>query len=128
MRGSGFRALGISMMAGAAYDWAFALGILAFPAFSASTLGLALPPDPVYLRLNAIFLLLLGGIYLVAGAAPERHQGVISVAAAGRLLGAAFLTQAWWAGRPAAFLWLGLADLAFALAHAGLLLRARRSP
>lgn len=128
MRGSGWRAVGISMVAGAAYDWAFALGILAFPAVSAAALGLTLPPDPVYLRLNAVFLLLLGGIYLVAGAAPERHQAVIPVVAAGRLLGAAFLAQAWWAGRPAAFLWLGLADLGFAILHTGLLVRARRSP
>jgi hypothetical protein len=116
------------MAVGAAYDWAFALGILAFPDFSAATMGLVLPPDPVYLRLNAILLLLLGGIYLVAARAPDRHQGVVAVTAAGRLLGALFLAQAWWAGRPAAFLWLGAADLAFAVAHAGLLARARRSP
>ena len=128
MRGRAWRAVGISMAAGATYDWAFALGILAFPDLSAATLGLALPPDPVYVRLNAIFLLLLGGIYLVAARDPERHQGVIAVTAAGRLLGALFLAQAWWDGRPAAFLWLGAADLAFALAHAGLLTRARRSP
>lgn len=123
-----WRAVGISMAAGAAYDWAFALGILAFPGLSASALGLTLPPDPVYLRLNAILLLLLGGIYLVAASAPERHQGIVAVTAAGRLLGAAFLAQAFSAGRPAAFLWLGLGDLAFAVAHAALLLRARRSP
>jgi hypothetical protein len=89
------------MAAGAAYDWAFALGILAFPRWSAATMGLALPPDPVYLHLNAIFLL---------------------------LLGAAFLARAWAEGRPAAFLGLALGDLAFAVAHAALLLRARRSP
>ena len=127
MRGSGWRAVGISMVAGAAYDWAFALGILAFPGFSAAAMGLTLPPDPVYLRLNAVFLLLLGGIYLAAARDAQGHQGVVAVTAAGRLLGAAFLAQAWWEGRPVAFLWLGAGDLAFAVTHAGLLLRARRS-
>lgn len=127
MDGGRFRALGWSMAAGAAYDWGFALAILAFPSLAARTLGLALPPDPVYLNLNAVLLLLLGGIYLVAARDPAGHQGVVAVAAAGRLLGAAFLARAWAEGRPAAFLWLGAGDLAFAVAHAVLLLRARRS-
>lgn len=126
MDGGRFRAVGISMAAGAAYDWAFALAILAFPGLSARWLGLALPPDPVYLNLNAVFLLLLGGIYLVAARDPEGHQGVVAVAAAGRLLGAAYLAGVWAQGRPAAFLGLGIGDLAFAAAHAILLWRARR--
>ena len=119
--------MGISMAAGAAYDWAFAVGILAFPELSARMLGLVVPADPVYLSLNGIFLLLLGALYLVAARDPERHQGIVAVAAAGRFAGALFLAKAWAAGRPAAFLWLGVGDLAFAVVHAALLLRARRS-
>ena len=123
-----WRAVGISMAAGAAYDGAFAVAILAFPDLSAEWMGLALPADPVYLNLNGIFLLLLGGIYLVAARDPEGHRGVVAVAAAGRLAGALFFAKAFADGRPAAFLWLAAGDLAFAVAHAVLLLRARRSP
>lgn len=117
----------ISMGAGAFYDFAFAAAILAFTHPAASLLGLDVPADAVYLHLNGVFLILLGAIYLLAARRPERYQGVVAVAAAGRALGFVYFMLAWSAGRPPAFLVLALGDLAFAVVHAVLLLRARRS-
>ena len=122
-----WRAVAASMALGAAYDLAFAVAILAFTRPAAALLGLEVPGDPVYLRLNGIFLVLLGGVYLLPARAAERYQGVVAVAVAGRALGFVYFVAAWVGGRPAAFLGLGLADLAFAVAHAVLLWRARRS-
>jgi hypothetical protein len=116
------------MVAGAAYDFAFATAILGFRVPAARLLGLTLPEDPTYLQLNGILLLLLGAIYLVAGADPHRHQNLIAVVAAGRFLGFVFLFAVWVSGRPPAFFGLALGDLFFALLHVVLLLRARREP
>ena len=117
-----------SMALGAAYDAAFAAAILVFTRPAAALLRLEIPKDPVYLRLNGIFLLLLAGLYLLPAVDPARYRGVVALAAAGRFLGFAYLATAWLEGRPATFLALALGDLAFAIAHAVLLLRARRSP
>lgn len=114
------------MALGAVYDWGFAVAILLFKARAAALLGLSLPADPVYLDLNAVFLVLLGGLYLLPARDPERYRGVVAIAAAGRFLGFLFLGSAWLDGRPLAFLALSLGDLAFALAHAILLLAAVR--
>lgn len=122
-----WRAVALSMAAGAIYDLGFAVAILALTRPAAALLGLEVPDDAVYLRLNGIFLVLLGGLYLLPARAPERYQGVVAVAAGGRALGFAYFVAAWATGRPAAFLGLALADLAFAVAHAVLLARARRS-
>jgi hypothetical protein len=116
------------MALGAAYDAAFAAAILVFTRPAAALMGLTVPADPVYLRLNGIFLLLLAGLYLLPAVDPVRYRGVVAVAAAGRLLGFLYLATAWLEGEPRAFLALALVDLAFAVAHTLLLLRARRTP
>ena len=115
------------MALGAAYDAAFAAGILVFTRSAAALLGLTVPPDPVYLRLNGIFLLLLAGLYLLPAVDPFRYRGVVAIASAGRFLGFAYLATAWLEGRPSAFLALALGDLVFAVAHAVLLRRALRT-
>jgi hypothetical protein len=117
-----------SMALGAAYDALFAAAILVFTRPAAALLGLEVPPDPVYLRLNGILLLLLAGLYLLPAVDPVRHRGIVAIASAGRFLGFAYLAAAWLEGRPLAFLALSLGDLVFAVAHAVLLLRARRTP
>lgn len=122
-----WRAVALSMAAGAVYDLAFAASILVFTRPAAAMLGLEVPQDAVYLHLNGIFLVLLSGMYLLPARSPERYQGVVAVAAAGRALGFVFLAAAWASGRPGAFLGLALGDLAFAVAHGVLLVRARRS-
>jgi hypothetical protein len=114
------------MAAGAAYDLAFAVAILFFADPAGRLMGLELPPDRVYLRLNGIFLILLAGLYALPALDPRRYQGVVAVAVAGRLLGFVFLGSAWLGGRPLAFLGLALGDLAFSALHGLLLLLARR--
>jgi hypothetical protein len=115
------------MVLGAVYDLAFGIVILFFPASGADWLGLELPADPVYLRLNGIFLLMLAAVYLLPALDPRRYAGVVVVAVAGRFLGSLYLAGAWSAGRPAAFLALALGDLFFCLLHGLLLGLARRS-
>lgn len=115
------------MAAGAVYDLVFAGAILFATAPAAAILGLEVPEDPVYLRLNGVFLVLLAGLYFLPALDPRRYRGVVLVAACGRTLGFLYLALVWWQGRPRAFLLLALADLAFAAAHAVLLLRAARS-
>jgi len=115
------------MWAGAAYDLGFAVAILFFSRRAAELLRLPLPEDPVYLGLNGILLALLAALYVLPALDPRRYRAVVAIAAAGRLLGFAYLLWAWSGGRPAAFLALALGDLFFALLHAALLLRAREA-
>lgn len=110
-----------SMGLAAAYDAAFAVAILVFSGPASALMGLAVPADPIYFRMNGIFLVLLAALYVLPARDPIRYRGVVVVAAVGRLLGFAFLTGSWVLGAPTAFLWLGYADLAFAAAHALLL-------
>ena len=124
--GGAWRGLALSMALGAAYDLAFAILILFFPARGAEWFGLRLPPDLVYLRLNGVFLLLLAALYTLPALDPRRYAGVVVVAAAGRFLGFLYLGGVWLADRPAVFLALALGDLFFALLHAVLLGLARR--
>lgn len=121
-----WRAVAVSMAAGAVYDLVFAGAILFATAPAAAILGLEVPADPVYLRLNGVFLVLLAGLYLLPAVQPRRYRGVVLVAACGRALGFLYLAFVWWQGRPPVFLLLALADLAFAAAHALLLARAAR--
>jgi hypothetical protein len=120
----------IGMGAGALYDLAFAAAILFFGRSAARLMGIGYPDDPVHLGLAGILLVLLAGLYLLPAVDPRRYRGVVAVAAAGRMLGFAYLLQAWYGGRPPAYLWLALGDLAFSLLHAGSLwyARERRPP
>lgn len=122
----GWRALGVSMAAGAIYDAAFAVSILVFTRPAAALLGLEVPPDTVYLGLNGVLLLMLAGAYSLAAMDPVRYQGIAAVAVVGRTAGFVYLASSWRAGRPDAFLALALGDLAFGVLHAVLLIRARR--
>lgn len=122
-----WRPVALSMALGGLYDLAFAVVILGFPARGAALLGLILPEDPVYLRLNGVFLLLIAGMYGLAALDAARYRGVVVVAIAGRTAGFVYLGGVWLAGWPVAFLVLGLLDLGFALLHGALLLGARRS-
>ena len=118
--------VGRSMGIGAGYDLAFAVAILGFGREATTVLGLTFPADPLYLRLNGVFLLLLAGLYALPAMDPMRYRGVVAVAAIGRLLGSLFLTYAWLRGRPLVLLALAMGDLAFCAAHAILLRMALR--
>ncbi|MBD3866906.1 MAG: hypothetical protein IFK94_02185 [Acidobacteria bacterium] len=123
-----WKAVGSSMACGAAYDLFFAVAILFFTAPAAALLGLAVPEDPVYLRLNGIFLLILAAFYCLPALAPKRYSGVVVLAAGGRILGFLFFTWAWMASDTTVFLILGVADLMFGVVHGFLLWRTGRSP
>lgn len=122
-----WRRLGLSMALGAFYDLAFGVAILFFAAPAARLLGLALPGDPVYLRLNGVFLLILAAFYALPALDARRHAGIVGVAIAGRFAGFLYLGGVWLRGWPPAFLALALGDLGFALLHAVLIGLARRS-
>ena len=122
-----WKAVGLSMACGAAYDLCFAVAILFFAAPAAALLGLAVPADPLYLRLNGIFLLLLAGLYSLPAVAPRRYSGVVVVAVAGRTLGFLFFAWSWKTGAAPVFLALGTLDLLFAVLHAALLWRTGRT-
>lgn len=115
------------MALGAVYDLIFGVAILGFHRTAGALLGITPPSDPVYLRLNGVFLLLLAAIYALPAVAPQRYQGVVAVAAVGRLLGALYLGAVAWHGAPRAFAFLACGDLLFAGLHAGSLIAARRA-
>jgi hypothetical protein len=110
------------MTAAAVYDLGFGVAILAFADETSRLLGVPLPPDPVYLRLVGVLLLVLGALYVLPARNPTRFAPVIGVSAAGRLLGFAYLLWARSHGQPRAFLLLALGDLMFALLQGALLL------
>ena len=112
------------MLLAAIYDFAFALAILFATAPSARLLHLALPDDLVYLRFNGVFLLMLGGMYLLPAFQPRRYRGIVSIAVIGRFVGFVYLGWVWAAGGTATFLGLALADLFFSALHAALLVGA----
>ncbi len=113
------------MGVGAVYDLLFALAILFWTRPAAALLDLELPEDPVYLRFNGVFLILLAGLYMLPAISPARYQGVVAVASIGRLLGFVYLGMVWRSGGAQAFGGLALADLAFGIIHGILLVRAR---
>jgi hypothetical protein len=116
-----------SMALGAAYDAAFAVAILFFADASAALMRIPLPADRVYFRFIGVFLVLLAAMYVLPAREPQRYQGVVVVAAAGRFLGFLYLAWAWSRGAPGAFLALACADLALSALHAFLLQSARRA-
>jgi hypothetical protein len=111
-----------SLVAGAAYDLAFAVLMVAAPAFPARLFGLPLPPLPrgaFYLWILATLLAMLAMLYLAAAHDPRRYSAIIVVAIGGRTLGAlAFLLAAFLGPDLAGLLPLAAADLAFGAVHA----------
>ena len=101
---------------GAVYDLLFGVAILAFTRPLASFLRLPVPADPVYLKLNAVLLLILAAVYAIAAREPERYRAIAPIAGLGRALGFLFFLRVFAGGRPTAFLALGIADLVIGIA------------
>ena len=120
-----WRALSGVMAFGAAYDAAFGLAITLVPTLAATMLRIDMPADPLYLRLNGVFLLILGAIYALPALRPERFHPIAPISAAGRVVGFILFALAWREGRPATFLILGISDLAIALVTLAAWARAR---
>jgi len=115
-----------ALWAGSGFDALFASAILLAPRPAASILRIDLPPDPTYLNLVAVLLLILAGIYGAAARAPGRYLAVAPISGLGRVAGCGVLVGAWATGHPRAFLFLGLADLALGLVTLGAWWRERR--
>lgn len=113
------RALSATLVAGAVYDFAFAGWMLLSPESIASTFGLPLPGEPFYTRLIAIFLLILGVVYLEIARDPARLVPFVRIAIVGRLFGFVVLALSTVGAPHLAGLWVpATGDLAFAVAHA----------
>ena len=110
-----------SLICGAILDFGLAVVILYAPYLFSQLTGVALPQEMVYLRLTGILLVTLAMVYVVAAATLERAPHLVSVAAAGRLLGFVFCLRVWMEGYPVQFLVLGMANLVLATTHGFLL-------
>jgi hypothetical protein len=120
-----FHLLGLlrgSLVAGALYDFGFAVLMVAAPRVPARMFNLPLPPLPegaFYLWILATLLVMLAGLYLAAAYDPRRYSAIIAVAIAGRAVGAlAFAIAALRGPDLGGLVPLAVADLAFSLVHA----------
>jgi hypothetical protein len=111
-----------SLVAGAVYDFGFAVLMVAAPQMPARVFDLPLPPLPrgaFYLWILAALLTMLAGLYLAAAYDPRRYSAIIAVAIAGRALGAlVFVIAALRGPDLRGLLPLAAADLAFSVVHA----------
>lgn len=108
-----------SLVLGAIYDLAFAALMVLAPGVPARLLGVPLPGQPFYLWVMAVLLGMLATLYLLAARDPRRYSGVVVVAIAGRLAGAAaFAIAALGTAALAGLWWCAGADAAFGVAHA----------
>jgi hypothetical protein len=120
-----FRLLGLlrgSLVAGALYDLAFAILMVAAPQIPARILNLPLPPLPegrFYLWIMATLLLMLAALYLAAAYDPRRYSAIIAVAIGGRAVGALAFAAAALTGSGLGGLWpLAAADLGLSVLYA----------
>jgi len=120
--GLGF--LAASFAAGAVYDAALGLVILASPPAVLAFFSIPPPPDPMHFRFAALLLLVLPLFYILPAVDPARFAPVAAAGTGARTLGAAFLFAHAAAGAPAAYVGFAAVDAAFALAHAWGLRRA----
>ncbi len=120
----GWAPLRTSLVCGALYDAAFAVLMVAAPRLPARLLRLPLPPLPdgaFYLWTLAVLLLMLAAVYLLAARDPAQLQGVVAVAAAGRILGGlGFIALALRRPGLGGLYPLAAADLGLGIAHAAL--------
>lgn len=112
------RILALTMLAGAIYDWLMGLLILFAPGFITGLFGLPFPTDLMYFRAGGMVFITLPFFYLLAYANVERNIAVVPAAIVVRCLGFTFFViHVLFLGEPPIFILIGLADLAFAIAH-----------
>lgn len=111
------RALRWSLILGALVDLSGAIPLLFAPTATARWLGVPVEGTldfwPTY---ASVFLFVLPLVYFVSAINPARTLAMIAVAILGRLMGAVVYGY-WWSplGRPTAFLFLSLMNVAFAV-------------
>jgi hypothetical protein len=111
--------LRLGLIVGALYDFGFAALMTFLPEWTSRTFRVPLPSEAFYLWLIAVFLVMLGTLYLAAAQDPRRYSAIVVVAIGGRFLGFVALALAASARPEWAGLWpLAMADLAFSVFHA----------
>jgi len=95
------RILGLTMLAGAIYDWAVGLPILFAPGFITGLFGLPFPTDLMYFRGGGMVFVTLPFVYLLAYVNAERNIAVVPAAIVVRSLGFAFFVINSLSGRTA---------------------------
>ncbi len=76
-----------TLVFGALYDFVYAALMVTAPQLPERLLQLPQPKQAFYLGVMAIFLAMLGSLYLFAARDPRRYCGIIVVAIVGRLAG-----------------------------------------
>jgi uncharacterized protein YjeT (DUF2065 family) len=111
-------ALQYSMIFGGIYDIFFGLFILFIPRILAKIIALDMPAEEVYLRLNGLFLIIIGTLYIVYWFKPEKNIILVKIAIGARLSGVLFFFAAYFLyGYPFTFLLLGIADGTWGIIH-----------
>ena len=114
----GLRILALTMLVGSIYDWGMGLLMLFTPGFITALFGLPFPADLMYFRAGGMVYVTLPFFYLLAYANVERNIAVVPAAVLVRSLGFAFFVlHVLLLGEPSILTLIGLADLAFAIAH-----------
>lgn len=81
---------------GAIYDGGFGIPVFLFPLWSIRLLGLPEPGSPpIWLRLDAIFLIVVALIYIVTARDPQRYLGNVLVAIFGKAVSVIFYVAYW---------------------------------
>jgi uncharacterized protein YjeT (DUF2065 family) len=116
--------LQISLLLGAVYDWFFGLSLLLIPALLAKIISLEMPAEQIYLRLNGLFLIIIGVFYALYWFHREKYPAVPLIAVLARFSGLIFFTGAWALfSYPITFLLLGLGDGLWSAIHLTLILK-----
>ena len=111
-------ALQNSIILGAAYDWFFGLMILFFPSILAKIIQLEMPAQEIYLRLNGLFLVIIGVFYSLFWFNASRFKEIVYITIAARFTGFIFFFSAWALfAHPFTFLLLGMGDGFWAVLH-----------
>ncbi len=76
-----------TLVLGAVYDFVYAILMVVAPELPERLLQLPQPQEAFYLGIMAVFLTMLGSLYLFAARDPRRYSGIIVVAILGRLAG-----------------------------------------
>jgi uncharacterized protein YjeT (DUF2065 family) len=106
------------MLFGAAYDGFFGLFILFLPAVLAKIINLNMPTEQVYLRLDGLFLVIIGIFYFLYWVDRVRFREIVFIAIAARISGFIFFFSAWaFFAQPFTFLLLGIGDGFWGVLH-----------
>ncbi|MBN2134509.1 MAG: hypothetical protein JW737_02140 [Acidobacteria bacterium] len=111
-------ALQYSMILGGIYDIFFGLFILFIPRILAKIILLDMPLEEAYLRLNGLFLIIIGAFYILYWFKPEGNIILVKIAICARFSGVLFFFAAYFLyGYPFTFLLLGIADGIWGVVH-----------